>query len=290
MSPVAGSKGSAVNHGTEGATLQHASRRLEVGIRRNLFKLYWSARHIIAPRLRFSQDLYGDILKLNVSPDTVWLDLGCGRHVLPCWRSQEEKVLVQGCKQIVGIDSDLASLKDHQHIGLKVRGGIADLPFRDSYFNLVTANMVVEHLESPEWQFKEVGRILKPGGLFIFHTPNAFGYPTIANTLVPETLKATLIYVLEGRRRIDIFKTHYKANSRRKINELARASGFEVDQVKMLVTDAVFTMVLPVAIAELVWIRLLMTRPLRSLRTNIIAILRKGTSSGTRRSPRMNEH
>ena len=176
---------------------------------RRLFQLYWSSRRLIAPRLRFSQELYEELLKLYVKPDMTWLDLGCGRRLLPSWRSEEEPRLVGACRMIVGLDYDLPSLNDHRTISRKVRGSISELPFRHSSFDLVTANMVVEHLEDPDTQFQEVNRILKPGGLFIFHTPNALGYLTIMNKLTPEKLKAGLIYLLEGRKESDIFETHY---------------------------------------------------------------------------------
>jgi ubiquinone/menaquinone biosynthesis C-methylase UbiE len=246
-----------------------------VALRGRLYQLYWSSRRLIAPRLRYSQELYEELLRLYVKPDMTWLDLGCGRRLLPSWRSEEEKRLAGGCKTIVGLDYDLPSLNDHRSISLKVRGSISELPFRHSSFDLVTANMVVEHLEAPDAQFQEVNRILKPGGLFIFHTPNALGYLTIVNKLTPEKLKAGLIYLLEGRKESDIFETHYKANTRKKIEELARATGFEVVKIEMLSTDAAFALVPPLAIPELIAIRLLMTEPLKPFRTNIIAVSRK---------------
>jgi SAM-dependent methyltransferase len=182
---------------------------------------------------------------------------------------------VEGCKMIVGLDYDLPSLNDHRSISLKVRGSISGLPFSDCSFDLVTANMVVEHLDAPAAQFQQVNRILKPGGLFIFHTPNAVGYLTILNKLTPEKLKAALIYLLDGRKESDIFETHYKANRRKRIEELARTTGFEVVKIKMLATDAAFALVPPLAIPELIGIRLLMTAPLKPFRTNIIAVSRK---------------
>jgi ubiquinone/menaquinone biosynthesis C-methylase UbiE len=244
-------------------------------LRDTLYKLYCSARRIIAPKLRYSQELYEDVLKLNVKHDTVWLDLGCGRHLLPAWRSAEERLLVKSCQMIVGLDYDLSSLRDHQNISLKVRGSIEELPFKGDHFDLLTANMVVEHLETPDVQFREASRILKCGGVFIFHTPNAFGYPTIASRLMPEALKGKLIHFLEERKAEDVFETHYKANTVKRIHALARSNGFEMLKIHMVVTDALFEMVLPIAIAELIWIRLLMTRPFRPLRATIIAVLRK---------------
>src|SRR4030095_86368 len=119
-----------------------------------------------------SQTLYEKVLHSHVTPETKWLDLGCGHHVLPVWREEEERRLVAGCGMLVGMDYDLPSLKKHRSISLRVRGNINRLPFPDSFFDLVTANMVVEHLADPVEQFCEINRVLKPGGRFLFHTPN----------------------------------------------------------------------------------------------------------------------
>lgn len=46
------------------------------------------------------------------------------------------------------------------------------LPFKDKSFDTVTAGEVIEHLYNPLGFIKEVERILKVGGKFIFSTPN----------------------------------------------------------------------------------------------------------------------
>lgn len=235
--------------------------------------MYWAARRAIAPALRYSQSTYEDILKQYVNGDTRWIDIGCGHSILPHWRAEQEKQLVKNCKVVAGIDYDLDSLKAHSTISWKLRGDITKLPFRNHSFDLVTANMVVEHLESPHVQFQEIRRILKPEGIFLFHTPNAFGYGVFMARLAPEWLKKKLIYLLEGRQEQDVFETYYRANTEKKITELAQTSGFDVLKIEMLATDAIFAKVPPLFIPELFWIRMLMTKPFRSLRTNVIAVL-----------------
>jgi ubiquinone/menaquinone biosynthesis C-methylase UbiE len=246
-------------------------------MRTRLYKLYWKMRDMIAPRLTHSQHLYEEVLKGHVRNDTMWLDLGCGHQVLPFWREQQEKDLVGNCGTIVGMDFDLPSLQKHRSISLRVRGDINTLPFKDSSFDLVTANMVVEHLATPAIQFREISRILKPGGIFLFHTPNATGYPTLLNKLAPEMLKHRLIYLLDGREENDVFETHYSANTENQIANLAQASGFQVERIRMTVSDAIFALVLPLAVAELVFIRVLMTDRLKNWRTDIISVLKKDT-------------
>jgi SAM-dependent methyltransferase len=243
--------------------------------RRRLFEAYWSVRSVIAPSLRYSQFLYEDVLNANVTSDSTWLDLGCGHQLLPTWRRDEEAQLIGRSRLVVGLDYDFQSLRHHTTVSRRVRGDITRLPFAERSFELVTANMVVEHLDNPEEQFREVHRILKPGGKFIFHTPNAYGHFAALRKLTPSKLKDVLVPLLDGRAPEDVFPVRYRANTRSQITRIAGSVGFDVLKTKMIVSDAITAVVLPLAAIELLWIRLLMTAPLRPLRTNIIAILQK---------------
>ena len=46
------------------------------------------------------------------------------------------------------------------------------LPYADASFDIVTCSEVVEHLENYRDLFRQVNRILKPGGVFVVTTPN----------------------------------------------------------------------------------------------------------------------
>lgn len=246
-----------------------------MSLRKALFEIYWATRRLIAPNLKYSQYLYEDELKNHVQSHMRWLDLGCGHSILPQWRIEVEKRLFNICAQVTGLDFDLPSLKAHQTILRRVQGDIGKLPFRDQSFDLVTMNMVVEHLNDPDHQFGEVRRVLAPKGLLVFHTPNALGYGTLMARLIPDGVKGLLISILEGRKEEDVFKTYYRANTQGKILHLAQLRGYSVLKIRMIVTDAVFAMVPPLFVLELIWLRVLMTRPFKALRTNIIAVLQK---------------
>jgi len=141
---------------------------------------------------------------------------------------------------------------------------------------------VVEHLSEPAAQMREVRRVLKQGGILIFHTPNARSYFVILRKLIPDGISKRLARILEDRPADDVFEVHYKANTPARIRQLASNSGFKVTELRMISTDAALWIIPPLVVAELLWIKALMTRPLSSLRTNIIAVLRK-------RSPEPNE-
>src|SRR5262249_13310580 len=114
-----------------------------------------------------------------------------------------------------------------------------------------------------------------PKGLFLFHTPNARDWGVLLVKLVPERFIKPIVFFLEGRSSEDVFKAYYRANTENSIATLAQETGFEVVAIDLVNTDAIFAIVTPLAIVELLWLRLLMTKPFRHLRNNIIAVLRK---------------
>ncbi len=195
------------------------------------------------------------------------------------WREEDEKKLVQMAGNVMGLDEDWPSLRKHRSIKNRVVGDIRALPFPEGTFDLVTANMVVEHLEKPEGPFSEIRRVLKPGGLFVFHTPNAYGYSTVFARMIPERLKTWLIQLLEGRPPEDVFKTHYRVNTESQIRQVSQRAGLDIDRVRYVASCAKFALILPLALFELFWIMLLLTHPFRSLRTNLLVTLVKPSSA-----------
>lgn len=244
-------------------------------IERTLFRLYWDLEKRIVPGNQYSQTSYEHKLTRVLQPGNVWLDLGCGKRVLPPWREQEERGLAQRPGYLVGIDPELKALQANTTVHQAVCGVAETLPFRDERFDIVTANMVVEHLRDPVSQFREVRRVLRPGGIFVFHTPNAAGYQVRLARRVPERLKAPIVRVLEGRVSDDIFKTHYRANTREQIVAAAASAQLQVAELDFISTTAVFVRVLPLAMAELLILRRLMREEHSDKRPNIIATLRR---------------
>lgn len=244
-------------------------------IRDRLYNAYSFLQEKMVPQLRYSQSHYEDVLDSHITSKSDWLDIGCGHQLLPPWRLEQEKNIVGRANLIIGIDCDFPSLLKHETISHRVGSIAGQLPFKDHSFDVATANMVVEHLDNPHVQFAEINRVLKPGGRFIFHTPNEAGYFTVIRKMVPKILVKKLAALLDGRVEDDVFETHYQANREHKIISLARKTNFEVEHIKFISSHAVCMMIPPVAAIELVWIRLLMLPSLRRFRTNMIVTLKK---------------
>jgi SAM-dependent methyltransferase len=247
-------------------------------LRKALYKSYHLLQRAITPGLRNSQFAYREKLISCLNPRTRWLDLGCGHQLLPDWMPSwkvDQAVIVKQCQTVVGIDSDFPSLVQHEVIGNRVNGNIELLPFRNEAFDLVTANVVVEHVENPAKLLIEIHRILQPGGVFLFHTPNFYGYASLAATLMPRPLRVKMVELLQGRKEEDVFPTHYRCNTPGVVQSLARASGFALRELAMVESSAQAVMLGPIVLPELLLIATLRLNAFRNLRTNIIAVLQK---------------
>lgn len=71
---------------------------------------------------------------------------------------------------------DISSLQFKAKVQFKSADLNKRLPFRAQSFDVITAIELIEHLENPHSLFREVNRVLKPGGTFILTTPNLTHY------------------------------------------------------------------------------------------------------------------
>lgn len=243
-------------------------------IRNRLDHLYWSIQTSLAPDLKYSQLIYEDVLKEELTPGCRWLDLGCGHQLLPEWRHEEEIKILKTPGLVVGTDLDLPSLRQHFSIANLVYGNLEQMPFASSTFDFATSNMVFEHLENPNRVLIEIYRVMKPGGKLVIHTPNFYGYATLIARMMPDVIKNILIKLLE-RDPEDVFKAYYRINKPGDILSLANESSFILKKMKMIVSTPQSASILPFGIAELFLIKFLMKPALKRYRSNIIAVLVK---------------
>jgi ubiquinone/menaquinone biosynthesis C-methylase UbiE len=245
-------------------------------------KLYWKLEKLIVPELRSSQNHYRDKL-LEVLPEGgfSWLDLGCGHQIFAEWMMADQERFVSRSRLAIGVDLDFRALQRHTGLHGKIYGNLTQIPLRDESFDLITANMVVEHLDQPVAVFRQVHRLLKPGGLFVFHTTNAQNLFLRTAARIPQGLKNRLVYMLEHRKPEDVFPTHYLANRPEDITVLAKSTGFEVCTLDLVNTSAFTQMLGPLVVFELLYIRLLQNQRYQHLRTNLICMLRKKAGEGS---------
>lgn len=114
--------------------------------------------------------------------------------------------------QICGVDLD-PRVVDNPMLDEGRVANADGIPYEDNRFDVVFSDYVLEHLEDPLQVFREVVRVLKSGGVFLFKTPNKYHYmPTIAR-LTPHAFHQ-YVNRLRGRAEVDTFPTRYRANTR----------------------------------------------------------------------------
>lgn len=240
-----------------------------------LYRCYWKLEQIIVPGLRSSQYAYYETLRRFTASHPVWLDLGCGHHLFAWWMDEEQRQVVGDARLVVGMDYDVPSLYKHQAVNRLLAGDVARLPFADGTFDLVSANMVVEHLEYVPAGLSEIRRVLKPGGVFVFHTPNYLNFWVFFGSLAPGFLKKLAARVLESRAAADVFPTHYRMNTRGAVRRHAAKGGLEVQDLQLVSTSAGTGALGPLAVFELFYIRLLRNPLFMGFRTNLVGVLQK---------------
>jgi SAM-dependent methyltransferase len=243
-------------------------------LRTFLFKSYWKAETLLVPGLASSQYCYYQKLRLIVQ-NRLWMDLGCGHQVFADWMRAEQTEVLASCRKAFGVDLDWTGLRAHQGLSNKIFADLGHLPVQSNSMEVVSANMVAEHLLEPAAILREVRRILKPGGVFVFHTPNFLGLNTQVAARVPDLIKKFLIRWLENRKAEDVFPTHYRINTAADIRKLAQQTGFAVEDITMVSSSAATIMLGPVAWAELLYIRFLQAEKRANYRSNIVSVLKK---------------
>lgn len=191
----------------------------------------WRERYrALRPGWRPATEVFAACVRARLPADGRWLDLGCGRGGLV-------EQLTHPPAQTFGIDPDWASLREHRWPALpRIVAYSDDLPFIESTFDVVTAAWLLEHLASPGRTFAAVGRALRPGGVFIFITPNA-GHPLgWANRTAGRLgrLQGRLVDAIYGRAEGDTFPTVYRANSPNMIRQLAAAAGLTLEALEFV--------------------------------------------------------
>ncbi|MBP0438577.1 class I SAM-dependent methyltransferase [Tianweitania sediminis] len=152
------------------------------------------------------------------------------------------RILKGRVRQVVGADIDPIVLDNEELDAAVLIGADGTLPFPDACFDTVFSDYVLEHVEDPGRFFGEVRRVLKPGGSFFFRTPNLFHYVAIAARCTPHWFHHLVANRVRGAAKDQHapWPTFYRANTRRRLQNLAHASGFQSCDLRMVETDPAY--------------------------------------------------
>jgi SAM-dependent methyltransferase len=191
---------------------------------------YRARYRAMRPDWRSSGDQVEALVRGYLTPDSRVLDLGCGRGgvVELFWRD---------VKLAAGLDPDSPSLTEHRAQGMPILRGVGEhLPFAGESFDLVVCLWVLEHVRQPLTVLSEVARVLRPGGHFVFLTPNLRNPLLLLNRIgkVLPSVQTRFVSRFYGRRESDTFPVQYRANTVGILRELAKESGLAVAELRVV--------------------------------------------------------
>ena len=216
---------------------------------------------IINPGYKHRWEVYEAMLINNITKDTVWLDIGCGKNGLVANFGQK-------AKQAVGIDIlDDNDRFDEPFLLCDLR----NIPLPSAYANLITLRLVVEHLEKIPEDFSEICRLLIPGGKLIILTTNSLSPILFLPRLLPYRLKSWIIQKLFCIDSREIFPTYHRFNTPHKM-----AKGFSemvllrLDYLEQVPLDNFF-----LALLFGLWYTFAKISIFRYFRSNLLAVFQK---------------
>lgn len=185
---------------------------------------------------RFRQRYFGNsehpyrtferLVEASLKPEFTLLDAGCGytAPVLAKYRGKAARLI--GI-DVVRFDTPIDGIELYQR-------DLANTGLPDESVDVVMCRSVMEHIADPLAVYREMHRILRPGGSLIFLTGNLWDYSAIIARIVPNRFHPWIVARTEGRDERDVFPVEYKTNSRGQVDELCRGSGFTVDSFTYL--------------------------------------------------------
>jgi SAM-dependent methyltransferase len=175
-------------------------------------------------------EVEGRLLAQALGPGAAVLDAGCGRRTrLSAYRPS--------IAHLAGVDLDEAAGAQNEALDRFVVADLcARLPFDDEAFDLVYANFVIEHLETPASALREWRRVLRPGGSLVFLTSNRASPYLAAARLLPNRARVAVKRIGPGAAERDVFPAAYRANTPARLSAVLGATGFVPVEVHYVAT------------------------------------------------------
>lgn len=164
-----------------------------------------------------------------VTPGRV-LEAGCGRRTR--LEARRDRIA-----RLVGVDVDAVAGTQNTALDEFIVADLCGtLPLPSASFDLVYANFVVEHLARPAVAFRELRRLLTPGGSLILLTSNRANPVVAASGLLPEAARLAVKRAGAGVAAHDVIPLHHRANTPWRLHALLRAAGFERVELQYVAT------------------------------------------------------
>jgi SAM-dependent methyltransferase len=137
--------------------------------------------------------------------------------------------------KVDGVDPDRDVLSNSSLRRREVISG-EPFPFDDASYDVCVSNYVVEHVKDARAHLGEVRRVLRPGGHYLFRTPNRWHYVALVSSLTGHGFHRKVANRL---RDLDSdshepYPTAYVMNTRRAVVRAARDAGLAVAECRLV--------------------------------------------------------
>jgi ubiquinone/menaquinone biosynthesis C-methylase UbiE len=214
---------------------------------------------------------FHDLVRATIRPGAKILEIGSGP-------SNASSRFLATLGELHGVDITPELLENDALASGKVGDGVS-IPYPDATFDACVSNYVLEHVEKPREQLREIFRVLKPGGAYLFRTPNLVHYVALISGATPQWLHELVANRVRGLAAGSHapYPTVYRMNTPRAVRSGAKEIGFEVETLRMVEKEPSYGMIArPVFLGLMAYERLVnSTEKLAFARANLFAVLRK---------------
>jgi ubiquinone/menaquinone biosynthesis C-methylase UbiE len=171
---------------------------------------------------------FHSLIRHSYTPGDKILEIGAGP-------SNPTTTFLASLGHVWGLDPDSEVLSNTALTDARVLA-TAQYPFPDSEFGLCVSNYVVEHVADGLSHLKEVARVLRPGGRYVFRTVNRFHYLGLIASATPHSFHKL---VANPARQLSAdshepYPTVYAMNTARVIRRTAARVNLEVEQLNFV--------------------------------------------------------
>ncbi len=216
-----------------------------------------------------SVTLYRGVVSAAIFPGATVLEAGCGFSTM--FAAEYKRA-----GKVIGVDIDAEFLARNELVDQKIVSDLASLPeLQDNSVDVIMSSWVLEHLENPAAVFAEIRRILKPGGKFIFLTPNLLNYVVFLNQILPDFIRMFVVNRMSENLITHPMRVWYRANTVYRLSKLTKNNNLELSQLTLNGDPTYVAISKPFFYLGVVIESLLSLPLLRKMRVHIIATVTK---------------